>query len=130
MSEQQTKQLNNIQVNVDTHYIENESIPSQARYIFSYTITIENIGNNAAQLLRRHWIITDENGKVQEVQGDGVVGDQPYLQAGEKYQYTSGTLLATSMGTMKGKYTLVNDDGDEFDAIIPEFLLSIPRTVH
>ncbi len=130
MSEQPTNNLNNIDVIVDTHYIETESIPSQARYLFSYTITIENMGDNPAQLLRRHWIITDENGKTQEVQGDGVVGDQPYLRPGEKYQYTSGTLLATSMGTMKGTYTMINDDGNEFDAIIPEFLLSIPRTVH
>ena len=119
-----------INVEVDTLYIESESSPEEDRYVFAYTVTIRNEGKVPAQLLTRHWIITDANGKVQEVQGEGVVGEQPYLKPGEGFQYTSGTMLETSMGTMGGSYQMVSDEGKHFDATIPEFLLSAPRTLH
>ncbi|MEM7210230.1 MAG: Co2+/Mg2+ efflux protein ApaG [Pseudomonadota bacterium] len=119
-----------INVEVDTVYIESESQPDEDRYVFAYTVTIRNDGLVPAQLLTRHWIITDANGKVQEVQGEGVVGEQPYLKPGEGFQYTSGTMLETSMGTMGGTYQMISDEGKHFDAHIPEFLLSTPRTLH
>lgn len=119
-----------IQVDVDTLYVESESDPDNNRFVFAYTITIRNIGEVPARLLTRHWVIRDANGKVQEVQGDGVVGEQPHLKPGEGFQYTSGTMLETSMGTMGGSYNLVTDDGEEFQAPIADFLLSTPRTLH
>lgn len=119
-----------IEVEVDTLYVESESDPEKNRFVFAYTITIRNTGTTAARLLTRHWVIRDGNGKVQEVQGDGVVGEQPHLKPGEGFQYTSGTMLETSMGTMGGSYMLVTDSGDEFKAPIAEFLLSAPRTLH
>ncbi len=119
-----------IKIDVDTLYIESESDPDNDRYVFAYTITIHNQGNVAAKLLTRHWVIQDANGKVQEVHGDGVVGEQPHLRPGERFQYTSGTWLETSMGTMGGTYQMVTDDGDEFKAPIAEFLLSTPHTLH
>ena len=127
MSEDAREKIN---VEVDTVYIESESEPDEDRYVFAYTVTIRNDGEVPAQLLTRHWIITDANGKVQEVQGEGVVGEQPYLKPGEGFQYTSGTMLETSMGTMGGSYQMVSDEGKHFDAQIPEFLLSTPRTLH
>jgi len=117
-------------VDVDTLYIETESDPDNDRYVFAYTITIQNIGEVAAKLLTRHWIIRDENGKQQEVHGNGVVGEQPHLKPGEGFQYTSGTMLETSMGTMGGTYLMVTDNGQEFKAPIAEFLLSTPHTLH
>lgn len=122
--------LFNIQVDVDTLYVEADSDPDKNRFVFAYTITIRNVGNSAAKLLTRHWVIRDANGKVQEVQGEGVVGEQPHLKPGEGFQYTSGTMLETSMGTMGGSYMLVGDDGTEFKAPIEDFLLSTPRTLH
>lgn len=119
-----------IQVEVDTLYIESESDPENDRYVFAYTITIKNVGDVAAKLLTRHWVIRDANGKVQEVQGDGVVGEQPHLKPGEGFQYTSGTMLETSMGTMGGSYMMVTDGGEEFKAPIADFLLSTPHTLH
>jgi len=98
--------------------------------VFAYTVTIRNVGEMAARLLTRHWVIRDANGKVQEVQGDGVVGEQPHLKPGEGFQYTSGTMLETSMGTMGGSYSLLADDGTVFKAMIDDFLLSTPRTLH
>lgn len=120
----------NIKVEVQTQYIEEQSLPEQDRYIFAYAITIQNIGNVPAQLLSRHWIITDANNKTQEVKGEGVVGEQPHLKPGEQFRYTSGTMLETPVGSMQGTYQMVADDGVEFDADIPEFILSIPRTLH
>jgi ApaG protein len=120
----------NIQVDVDTLYVEAESDPDRNRFVFAYTVTIRNTGETAAKLLTRHWVIRDANGKVQEVQGDGVVGEQPHLKPGEGFQYTSGTMLETSMGTMGGSYCLVTDSGTEFKAPIADFLLSAPRTLH
>ncbi len=119
-----------IDVDVETVYIESESDPDENRYVFAYTITIRNVGDVAAKLLTRHWVIRDANGKVQEVQGEGVVGEQPHLKPGEGFQYTSGTMLETSMGTMGGSYLMVTDEGAEFKAPIADFLLSTPRTLH
>ncbi len=122
--------LNNIKVDVETRYIEDQSNPEQNYYIFAYTITIRNRGRQGAQLLTRHWVITDSNHKIQEVRGDGVVGEQPTLNPGEQFVYTSGTMLETSVGTMKGSYQMVADDGSHFDAEIDEFVLSTPRVLH
>jgi len=129
-NDQRDQSSNEIEVDIDTLYIESESDPERNRFVFSYTVTIRNVGENAARLLTRHWVIRDANGKVQEVQGDGVVGEQPHLKPGEGFQYTSGTMLETSMGTMGGSYSLVSDDGTEFKAPIADFLLSAPRTLH
>ncbi len=122
--------MNNIQVDVETRYIEEQSKPEQNYYVFAYTITIQNKGSQAAQLLTRHWVITDSNQKVQEVRGDGVVGEQPHLKPGEQFVYTSGTMLETSVGTMRGSYQMLADDGSRFDAEIDEFVLSTPRVLH
>ena len=122
--------MNNIKVNVETRYIEEQSNPEQNHYVFAYTITIQNKGHQPAQLLTRHWVITDSNQKVQEVRGDGVVGEQPVLKPGEEFVYTSGTMLETSVGTMKGSYQMLADDGSRFDAPIDEFVLSTPRVLH
>jgi ApaG protein len=119
-----------IQVDVATQYLADQSEPASARYVFAYTITITNTGGIAAQLISRHWLITDADGKVQEVRGLGVVGHQPLLQPGEHFEYTSGCALATPVGTMKGSYQMVGEDGVQFDAPIGEFVLSMPRTLH
>ncbi len=122
--------LNNIRVEVETRYIEDQSNPEQNYYVFSYTITIRNKGQQSAKLLTRHWVITDSNQKIQEVRGDGVVGEQPLLKPGEQFVYTSGTMLETAVGTMKGSYQMLADDGSQFDATIDEFVLSTPRVLH
>jgi ApaG protein len=119
-----------IDIDVETHYIEEQSIPEQDRYVFAYTITIANIGELPAKLLRRHWIITDSDGNVQEVRGEGVVGEQPDIAPGDRYRYTSGTILETPVGTMQGSYLMRGDDGMEFDAEIPAFTLAIPHILH
>jgi ApaG protein len=119
-----------IRVEVLTRYLPEQSDPESDRYVFSYAITISNIGSIAAQLISRHWLITDADGKVQEVRGLGVVGNQPLLQPGEKFEYASGSALETPVGTMKGTYQMVAEDGTQFDAEIPEFVLSMPRTLH
>jgi ApaG protein len=123
-------ELNNIKVDVETRYIEDQSNPEQNYYVFAYTITIKNTGRQNAQLLTRHWVITDSNSKIQEVRGDGVVGEQPLLKPGEQFVYTSGTMLETAVGTMKGSYQMLADDGSHFDAQIEEFVLSTPRVLH
>lgn len=119
-----------IRVKVETAYIEEQSDPEQNRYVFAYSITITNIGTVTAQLLRRHWSITDANNRVQEVHGEGVVGEQPVLRPGEHYHYTSGAVLETRFGYMQGIYDMMGDDGVEFTAIIPIFSLSIPHSLH
>lgn len=119
-----------IVVDVDTLYVESESSPDEERYVFAYTVTIRNEGDVPARLTNRHWKIVDANGKVQDVRGEGVVGEQPHLKPGEGFQYTSGTMLETSMGTMGGTYQMITDDGKQFDACIPDFLLTAPRTLH
>ena len=119
-----------IRIEVETVYVESESDPEQNRFVFAYTVTIHNVGEVAARLMTRHWVIRDGNGRVQEVQGDGVVGERPHLKPGEGFQYTSGAMLETSIGTMGGSYVMVTDEGDEFRAPIDDFLLSVPRTLH
>ena len=104
----------NIDVSVDSAFVEGQSNESQDRFVFAYTVTIHNTGEVPAKLMTRHWIITDSNGKIQEVRGEGVVGEQPYLRPGEAFQYTSGTMLETPVGTMQGSYQMIADDGTEF----------------
>ena len=119
-----------IDVSVDTSYIEAQSDEGESRFVFAYTVTIHNAGHVPAKLVTRHWLITDSNGKTQEVRGEGVVGEQPYLRPGEAFQYTSGTMLETPVGTMQGSYQMVADDGTEFDAPIDAFTLAAPRVLH
>ena len=120
----------NIRVTVDTVYVEDQSEPETDRYVFAYTITIENSGSITARLLNRHWIITDASGQVQEVKGEGVVGEQPILQPGGTFRYTSAAMIETPVGTMTGSYEMVADDGVRFDAEIPAFKLSAPNLLH
>ena len=119
-----------IAVKTRTVYIADQSDPANDRYVFAYTITITNSGNVAAQLVSRHWVITDAADKIQEVRGKGVVGEQPHLRPGESFEYTSGSAIATPVGTMRGSDQMVADDGTPFDAAIPEFTLSMPRVLH
>lgn len=119
-----------VSVGTTTQYLADQSDESADRYVFSYTITIRNAGNASAQLISRHWIITDASGQVQEVRGLGVVGAQPMLKPGESFEYTSGTSIATPVGTMRGTYQMVGEDGARFDAVIREFTLSVPRVLH
>lgn len=119
-----------IDITVQTSYIAEQSDPLAGRYVFTYTISLENVGSVAAQLISRHWIITDAEGEVQEVRGLGVVGHQPLLEPGQRFEYTSGCALATPVGTMKGSYQMTAEDGVQFEAPIPEFLLTMPRTLH
>ena len=119
-----------IAIEVATRFLPEESAPDDGRYVFAYTIRIHNHGPVPAQLISRHWIITDANGKTEEVEGDGVVGEQPYLRPGEDFEYTSGAILETSLGTMRGSYDMLADDGTRFAAPIPAFTLTVPRTLH
>lgn len=121
---------NKVLVEAQPHYIEAQSSPEQNRYVFAYTITITNVGTTAAKLLTRHWLITDSNGKIQEVNGDGVVGERPYLNPGDIFRYTSAAIIETPVGIMQGKYQMLSENGEEFKAPIPRFTLSIPRTLH
>ena len=119
-----------IQVHVSTQYIETESNPEANRYIFSYTISIENHGDTPTKLISRHWIITDANNRIQEVKGKGVIGEQPLLKPGEAFTYTSGTMLETPVGSMQGSYQMVADNKHYFDAIIEPFSLALPRILN
>jgi ApaG protein len=119
-----------IDVQVETRFVPDQSKPHDNRYVFAYTVTLRNAGDVPARLLTRHWVITDANGKVEEVRGEGVVGEQPWLRPGDRYQYSSGAVLDTVVGTMQGSYQMLADDGTRFDAPIPPFTLSIPRTLH
>ena len=119
-----------LEIQIATQFLDEESVPEQDRYVFAYTIRIRNLGRLPAQLVARHWIITDGNGRSEEVHGDGVVGEQPRLEPGEQFTYTSGATLPTSVGTMEGRYDMVGDDGTRFDAPIPPFTLAAPRTLH
>ncbi|MCU6435160.1 Co2+/Mg2+ efflux protein ApaG [Undibacterium sp. Jales W-56] len=119
-----------MQVSVITKYLEEQSNPDHASFVFAYTVTIKNTGTVPAQVIARHWIITDAKDHVEEVQGLGVVGHQPFLQPGQSFEYSSGTQLKTPQGSMKGSYFCVAEDGHRFDAPIPEFVLSLPRTLH
>jgi len=119
-----------ISVSPEAQYLADQSDEPAGRFVFAYTITLRNTGTVPAQLISRHWIITDANSQIQEVRGLGVVGEQPLLAPGESFQYTSGAAIATPVGTMRGTYQMVAEDGTRFDAPIPEFTLSIPRTLH
>ncbi|MBU2640832.1 MAG: Co2+/Mg2+ efflux protein ApaG [Gammaproteobacteria bacterium] len=119
-----------ISINVNTAYLADQSDPASDRYVFAYTITIANTGTVSAQLISRHWIITDAENVTQEVKGLGVVGEQPLLRPGESFEYTSGTAMATPVGTMRGSYQMVAEDGNKFDAEVPLFTLSMPRVLH
>jgi ApaG protein len=119
-----------IAVSAATQYLAEQSDEKASRYVFAYTITIRNTGNVTAQLISRHWIIRDAQGLQQEVRGLGVVGAQPVLKPGERFEYTSGTAIATPVGTMHGSYQMVTDEGTKFEAPIPEFTLSVPRVLH
>lgn len=120
----------NIEVSVTTDFIEGQSDPLNDRYVFSYTVTIINAGEMPAQLLSRHWLIRDANDKIEEVRGEGVIGEQPRLVPGKGFTYTSGTIIETPMGTMGGSYQMIAEDGTRFDAKIPDFTLNMPRTLH
>ncbi|MBS0228237.1 MAG: Co2+/Mg2+ efflux protein ApaG [Proteobacteria bacterium] len=117
-------------INVDARYLDDQSVPEERRYMFAYTIRIRNQGKVPARLLGRYWLITDGNGHVREVEGDGVVGEQPWLRPGEGFEYTSGAVLETDIGTMQGSYDMLADDGTRFATPIPAFTLSVPRTLH
>ncbi|MFZ6760856.1 Co2+/Mg2+ efflux protein ApaG [Undibacterium sp. Ji50W] len=117
-------------VSVVTQYLKDQSDPEQNNFVFAYTITIKNTGTVAAQVISRHWIITDSKNHVEEVKGLGVVGHQPFLAPGQSFEYTSGSSLKTPQGSMKGIYFCVAEDAHRFEAAIPEFVLSLPRTLH
>ena len=119
-----------VAVSAATQYLADQSDEPAGRYVFAYTITIRNAGAVSAQLISRHWIITDAQGLVQEVRGMGVVGAQPTLQPGEQFEYTSGASIATPVGTMRGTYQMLASDGTRFEATIPQFTLSVPRVLH
>jgi len=119
-----------IRIKVATNYVDDQSEPDADRYVFSYTITISNDGEVPATLLSRHWVITDANGKVQEVSGDGVVGEQPHLNPGERFRYSSGAVLETPVGAMQGLYRMETDGGASFDAPIDPFTLAVPGLLH
>ena len=119
-----------IDIDVATRFLDEQSQPDQGRYVFAYTIRIHNSGSIAARLIDRHWIITDANGKVEEVRGEGVVGEKPWLRPGDGFEYTSGAVLETAHGVMYGSYGMLADDGTRFEAQIAPFSLSIPRTLH
>ena len=119
-----------IDIEISTRYLDEQSAPADNRYVFAYTVRLFNSGDTPAQLLARHWVITDANGRVEEIRGEGVIGEQPRLQPGEDFIYTSGAVLNTIMGTMHGSYLWVSDNGTQFESPIPQFTLSIPRTLH
>jgi len=119
-----------INISVDVHFIESQSDIASNQFVFSYTVKITNNGEIGAQLLTRHWKIADESGKIEDVIGEGVVGQQPYLSPGESYEYTSGAVLKTQTGSMHGSYGMIDDLGNRFDAQIPLFVLSGPYTLH
>ncbi len=119
-----------VRVVVETAYLPDQSRPERNRYVFAYTITISNRGTLGARLLNRHWVITDANGRTQEVRGEGVVGQQPHLAPGESYRYTSGTALETPVGAMEGEYEMVDDEGRRFLALIEPFSLRMPHTIN
>ncbi|WP_417760322.1 Co2+/Mg2+ efflux protein ApaG [Shewanella sp.] len=119
-----------IKVQVETKYLDDQSSPQQHRYLFSYTITIVNLSDQAVTLKTRHWVITDANGKISEVQGEGVVGETPRIKPNEAYRYSSGTVLDTAVGVMHGKYQMVDDNGEPFDVQIAPFRLAVPGIIH
>ena len=125
-----TESNNKINIKILPTYIAEQSDPYNDHYVFSYTVTIRNEGKKPARLLTRHWIITDGDGQVQEVRGEGVIGKQPHLSPGEDFEYTSGTFMNTPVGTMRGSYQMITDSGETFEADIPNFTLAVPNTLH
>ena len=121
---------NKIEVSVKVTYLPNQSNISGSQYAYAYTITITNNGESGAQLRTRHWLIQDKSGEVEEVIGEGVIGQQPHLSPGESFEYSSGAIISTLTGSMKGSYVMINDQGQRFDAVIPEFTLREPYTLH
>jgi len=124
------REAHRVSIEVETSYLEDQSEPREHRFVFSYTITIRNDGSVPARLLTRHWIITDANGQRREVRGDGVVGEQPHLQPGQGFRYSSGAVIETPVGAMQGSYEMIGDDGKRFDAPIPAFRLAMPGMLH
>ena len=120
---------NQIEIDVETTYLSSESKPEENKYYFLYTVLIKNNGDKRTKLLSRHWVIKDDNGKVQDVKGEGVIGEQPEIKPGEEFQYTSGTMIETSFGTMKGSYHMIDDEENYFDAVIPETIKGLAVTV-
>ena len=120
----------NIRIKVNTNYLKGQSAPDENRYVFSYTINIKNLGNNSAKLISRQWIITDSNGNIQEVNGDGVVGQQPKINSGEEFTYTSGTIIKTPVGTMEGRYFMEDTNNKRFEALIAPFTLAVPGLIN
>jgi len=120
----------NISVTVDSQYIEAESNPEANRFVFAYTVRILNQGDIGAKLISRHWIITDANNRTQEVKGKGVIGEQPYLKPGESFEYTSGTMMETPVGSMQGSYQMIANDEHSFDAVIEPFTLALPKILN
>jgi len=121
---------NKANITIKTNFIEQQSDSKNSRYVFAYTITIKNTSDSIFQLVSRHWVIKDANQKIEEIYGDGVIGEQPFIKPGAEYTYSSGAILETDMGTMEGRYFMKNDQENEFVVPIPEFLLSIPRVLH
>lgn len=119
-----------IDIEVESRFVPDQSKPDDDRYVFAYTIRLRNQGEIPAQLLTRRWLITDANGKTEEVFGDGVIGEQPWMRPGDDFEYSSGAVLETDVGTMEGCYQMLADDGTRFEAPIPPFTLSVPRTLH
>ena len=130
MNQEQIDLRYQIQVNVKTQYLDEQSDPEQSRFVFAYTVTINNNGTLAAQLLSRHWLITDGNQKTQEVIGEGVVGEKPLIQPGDSFEYTSGTVINTQVGSMHGNYQMIGSDGHLFNAVIEPFTLALPHALH
>lgn len=119
-----------IDIQVTTRFLTEQSEPEQDRFAFAYTIAITNAGPGSVRLLSRYWLITDGNNEKKEVHGEGVVGEQPYIPGGDTFEYTSGAMLNTAVGTMEGSYQMVSESGDYFDAIIPRFSLKDPKALH
>ena len=126
----ESQMTENVEVQVESFFLEEHSNPEDNHFVFAYKIRIKNHSNQTLQLLSRHWIITDSNGEVEEVRGEGVVGEQPVLEEGEEFEYTSGSHLKTEVGTMHGSYQMVNDQGESLDVEIPCFTLSIPGIIN
>lgn len=124
------KRPTEIDIEVQTHYLSEQSDPESDRYVFAYTVTIKNEGGIPARLMTRQWIITDADGKEQHIKGDGVVGEQPFLNPGERFKYTSGTVLSTPVGSMHGSYQMISEAGEVFEANIPAFSLATPNILH
>lgn len=122
--------MTNITINIRTRFLEEQSVPANNQYAFAYTVSVTNTGSETIQLLSRYWLITDGNNEQKEVRGDGVVGEQPWIAAGDTFEYTSGAMLKTAVGTMEGSYQMVTQSGEHFDAVIPRFSLNNPKSLH